>query len=286
MNKQFFVDAAAAHRLLLQGYKVIAVGNQQEFDFQQAHLPGASYFDTSEIESVENGWNILPAQQCQQAFIKKGITANTPVMIYSSNLNAACRVAFVAYWLGINQIKILEDGLQSWVYPLEQGPCEVKIVKNFGARVHRRPEILISTSEDLLQAKARNPKLILASVRSWEEYNGATSNYSYIDQAGEPEGAIFTPASCGKDDVADLLTADHRLKPLSEISQTWQAAGLNPGKEIVFYCGTGWRASTAFFVAKELVWPQVRLFDGGWYDWSKKHAKNPEKFPLKRLFRP
>nr|WP_242703954.1 rhodanese-like domain-containing protein [Enterococcus sp. 669A] len=268
--------------MLSQGYKVLAVGNQQEFTFQQSHLPGAIYFDTNEIESEENGWNILPAQQCQQVFIKKGITVDTPVLIYSSNLNAACRVAFVAYWLGINQIKILEDGLRSWVYPLEQGTVEVEKAEDFGTRIPRRPEILISTSEDLLQAKSRNPELILASVRSREEYSGATSNYSYIEQAGEPEGAIFTPASCGKDDVADLLTADHRLKPLSEIDQAWQTAGLNPEKEIVFYCGTGWRASTAFFVAKELGWSQIRLFDGGWYDWSKKHNQNPKKFPLKK----
>ncbi|MGM0213123.1 sulfurtransferase [Enterococcus sp. AZ109] len=285
MNKHFFVDAATAYHLLLSGYKALAVGNQQTSTYEQLHLAGAIYMDTNEIEAEATGWNILSADKCRRVFAAKGVTINTPLLIYSDNLSAACRVAFVAYWLGISRMKILEDGLLSWQangFPLDEGASGFEKAQDGQWKGPERTEVLLSTSEDLLAAKVRNPELVLASVRSWAEYSGMTSSYSYIEQAGEPGGAVFAPASCGKDEVADLLTIDQRLKPLPEIAQTWQKAGIIPEKEIVFYCGTGWRASTAFFVAKELGWTKVRLFDGGGYDWSKKHSKNPQKFPIKK----
>jgi rhodanese-related sulfurtransferase len=36
----------------------------------------------------------------------------------------------------------------------------------------------------------------------------------------------------------------------------------------VFYCGTGWRASLAFFYAWLMGWEQIAVFDGGWFEWS------------------
>ncbi len=280
----FFIDAPGAYQLLNQGYNILEVGNQPKKE-QVDHLPRAQFLNTNEIESEKNGWNILSPEDCKQAFMAKGISKNSKLLIYSVSLSAACRAAFVAYWLGISEIKILEDGLTSWRaldYPLEKTWSSAEKVSSFGRHVPGRSAILISTSEDLLSAKQNNPELVLASVRSLEEYQGTTSNYMYIPQAGEPFGAVWAKASCGKDDVADLLTLEQKIKPLAEIGQAWKTNGITDGKEVVFYCGTGWRASVAFFIAKELGWQKVRLFDGGWYDWSQKHAANPEKFPLKK----
>lgn len=282
--KRFFIDAAGAYRLLNQGYNILEAGNHSRKPHAD-HLPGAQYLNTNDIESEENGWNILSAEECEQVFMAKGISKDARLLIYSASLSAACRVAFVAYWLGISEIKILEDGLTSWRnldYPLEKAWSSSQKVNSFGGSVPGRPRILISTSENLLAARRNNPELVLASVRSLEEHQGTTSSYTYIEHAGEPAGAVWAKASCGKDDVADLLTSKQKIKPLAEIAQAWQANGLTGEKEVVFYCGTGWRAAVAFFVAKELGWSKVRLFDGGWYDWSRQHAADPEKFPLKK----
>lgn len=281
--KRFFIDAAGAYCLLNQGYYILEVGSHPRKPHAD-HLPDAQYLSTNEIESEENGWNILSPEKCEQVFTAKGITKHTRMLIYSASLSAACRVAFVAYWLGVSEIKILEDGLTSWralEYPLQTTWSLSEKVDSFGRKVPGRPMILISTSEDLLTARRSNPELVLASVRSLEEHQGATSSYTYIEHAGEPVGAVWAKASCGKDNVTDLLTSGQKIKPLAEIAQVWKANGITGEKDVVFYCGTGWRASVAFFIAKELGWQKVRLFDGGWYDWSRQHAANPKKFPLK-----
>ncbi|MEJ2247847.1 MAG: rhodanese-like domain-containing protein, partial [Acidobacteriota bacterium] len=41
-----------------------------------------------------------------------------------------------------------------------------------------------------------------------------------------------------------------------------------------FYCGTGWRASEAFFYAYLMGWERISVYDGGWFEWSL-DARNP-----------
>jgi thiosulfate/3-mercaptopyruvate sulfurtransferase len=44
--------------------------------------------------------------------------------------------------------------------------------------------------------------------------------------------------------------------------------------QIAFYCGTGWRASLAFFYAWLMGWQRISVYDGGWLEWSSDPA-NP-----------
>jgi thiosulfate/3-mercaptopyruvate sulfurtransferase len=44
---------------------------------------------------------------------------------------------------------------------------------------------------------------------------------------------------------------------------------------VAFYCGTGWRASETWFYAFLMDWPQIAVYDGGWFEWSKDPENNP-----------
>ena len=58
------------------------------------------------------------------------------------------------------------------------------------------------------------------------------------------------------------------LKNLEEIEKLWNESGITSEKKVVFYCGTGWRASEAFFIAHLLGWQNISVYDGGWMEWS------------------
>ena len=45
--------------------------------------------------------------------------------------------------------------------------------------------------------------------------------------------------------------------------------GIVPDKVVSFHCGTGWRASETYFYAWAMGWPDIRVYDGGWYEWHK-----------------
>ena len=88
---------------------------------------------------------------------------------------------------------------------------------------------------DLLQAEKKNPDLKLVSTRSWKEYIGDISGYSYIKEAGEPKGAICGRVSKSSSDVAYLTNADGTIKdPKAELAY-WAKKGITPDQEVVFY---------------------------------------------------
>ncbi len=58
------------------------------------------------------------------------------------------------------------------------------------------------------------------------------------------------------------------MRSAPEIETIWRHRGILPCQSVIFYCGTGWRASEAFFYAWVMGWPEISVYDGGWYEWS------------------
>lgn len=280
----FFVDTDWAKAAIDKKERVVIEASYGEgASYKKEHLPDAIHMDTMSIESEDSHWNIFDFKESAKAFTDKGVTKDSKVLVYSEDINAAARVAFVAYWLGVKDVKLLDGGLAEWKkadLPLEKGVTQVKAVKEFGTDKPGRPECLITSPEDLKKARKENPKFVLASVRSWDEFIGKTSGYTYIENAGEPEGAVYALSSKSSADVAYLVNTDGTIKEPSDIFKEWEEWGITPDKEVAFYCGTGWRAATAFFICQQEGWKDVKMYDGGWFDWDISHQKAPSEYPV------
>ncbi|MFD2273309.1 hypothetical protein ACFS07_25640 [Undibacterium arcticum] len=48
--------------------------------------------------------------------------------------------------------------------------------------------------------------------------------------------------------MSDFHNPDGTMKAPNEICAFWGKAGIHSGQKTAFYCGTGWRASLAFFL--------------------------------------
>jgi len=59
------------------------------------------------------------------------------------------------------------------------------------------------------------------------------------------------------------------MRSYHEIAENWEKIGVTREKKVVFYYGTGWRASETFICAYLMGWQHIAVFDGGWYEWSK-----------------
>ena len=286
-HSHFYIDAKTANQEIKQHPQTVVLETSygKKTSYAKGHLPRAVQFDTLEIETEQNHWNILSFKQCRDAFLKKGITKNTPVLVYSEDALSSARVEFVGYWLGIKNIKIVDGGLNAWKnnkLPLQKGTLKPLAKSNFGRQTPAHPEDLIRTANDFRQYRQKHPKLVLASTRSWDEYVGNISGYNYIKNTGEVNGAVYAQVSKTSSDVYYLMNKDWTMKNPQRILQYWKSKGITPNKETVFYCGTGWRACPAFFLAKDNGWKQVHIFDGGWYDWDKSHQKHPQEFPVQK----
>jgi thiosulfate/3-mercaptopyruvate sulfurtransferase len=195
------------------------------------------------------------------------------VVLYGRNALAAARAAHLMLYAGVSDVRLLDAGLAGWTRAglgLEPGPPRLRSsAADFGAAFPARPDYLF----DMVQVRRflDRGEGALVSTRTWNEFTGKTSGYSYIDARGEIPGALWGRAG-GDDDVNSMTEFHHhdgRMKPAADIRRMWQAAGLHPGRHTVFYCGTGWRASLAFFYAWLMNWERIAVYDGGWCEWSR-----------------
>ena len=65
-----------------------------------------------------------------------------------------------------------------------------------------------------------------------------------------------------------LLTADNTLKPISEIKQLFEQAGVVTDQPVVFTCGGGVMATVLNSVADDLGIAQHKVYDGSWSEYS------------------
>jgi len=109
-----------------------------------------------------------------------------------------------------------------------------------------------------------------------DEVQANVKNHSYIPRSSEIPGAVWGRAGVNGDVncMKSLQTAEGRMLPAAQITRMWRESGVVPEQDVVFYCGTGWRASLAFFYAWLTGWPRISVHDGGYFERSS-DDKNP-----------
>lgn len=240
-----------------------------------SHIPGAGYIDTNEVES-EPLWNKVSDQKLKALLAKNGIRHDTTVILYGRDVYAAARVAQIMLYAGVKDVRLLDGGWQTWSaadLPVERGmPDKVKPAPDFGAPIPGQPQLMLSTDQarGLLHRKDAS----LVSIRSWPEFIGTTSGYSYIKPKGDIAGARWGHAGSDSTHMEDFHNPDGTMRSADDIAAMWKAWHITPDQQVSFYCGTGWRAAETFMYARAMGWQHVSVYDGGWYEWSQ-DAKNP-----------
>ncbi|MDQ4431850.1 sulfurtransferase [Yokenella regensburgei] len=256
-------------------WKVIEAGWGAPKYFLLSHIPGAGYIDTNEVES-EPLWNKVPDAFLKAMLAKHGIRHDTTVILYGRDVYAAARVAQIMLYAGVKDVRLLDGGWKTWSdsdLPVERGtPSTVKAEPDFGAPIPGQPQLML----DMNQARAllHRQDASLVSIRSWPEFIGTTSGYSYIKPKGEIAGARWGHAGSDSTHMEDFHNPDGTMRSADDISAMWKAWNILPSQQVSFYCGTGWRASETFMYARAMGWPNISVYDGGWYEWSS-DAKNP-----------
>ena len=252
-------------------------------DYTEGHIPTAISLDTNLLESPKT-WNRRSPKELKQTFEKLGISHDTTIIVYgrfsfpdnndefpgsSAGQIGAIRCALIMMYAGVQDVRVLNGGIQSWVdsgLKLTKTNIDPSPINDFGIDIPNRPELFIDLYEaqEYLRASDKN----LVSVRSYREWTGETSGYNYIERKGRIPGAVF--GDCGSDayHMENYRNLDHTTREFQEIFKNLKQVGVTPEKANAFYCGTGWRGSEAWFNVWLMGWPNVAVFDGGWFEWS------------------
>ena len=240
--------------------------------YLRGHIPGARYVDTTEFEHGPL-WNKVADVVLVDLLLSYGIRHDTTVIVYARDPLAAARAAHLMLYAGVEDVRLLDGGHGAWTklhFPLERGlPPRLPAASDFGVHVPAHPEYLVNMCQ--VRKLLAQPDACLVSIRTWNEFIGKTSGYSYIPAKGDIAGALW--GRSGSDDdvnsVSEFHDAHGRMRVDSEIRRMWKAKGIRPDRHTIFYCGTGWRASLAFFHAWLMKWERISLYDGGWCEWSR-----------------
>lgn len=251
--------------------------------YLSGHIPGAIDMDTLALEAPET-WNRRSPEELKEALEQHGIDKNTTVVLYGKYMSpdnddefpgsaagdiGAMRNAFIMMYAGVEDIRILNGGFQSWLdagYKVDYDDVPKEPVEEFGTDIPANPWLAVDVPE--AKEMIQSPDAELVCVRSWNEYIGEVSGYNYIEKKGRIPGAVF--ADCGSDayHMENYRNLDLTVREAEEVSSHWERVGITPDKHLAFYCGTGWRGSEAFFNAWLMGYPRVSVFDGGWFEWS------------------
>jgi 3-mercaptopyruvate sulfurtransferase SseA len=252
-------------------WRLFEVGCNGAESFLRRHIPSASYIETHELERGPL-WNKVPDAALLQILLAKGIRHDTTVLLYGRNTLCAARAAHLMLYAGVEDVRLLDGGFRAWeaaAYPVLPGtPARHPTASAFGVGFPAHPEYLMDTHQ--VKERLRREDGVLASIRTWNEFIGKTSGYSYIAARGDIPGARWGRAGNDGDvnSMSDFHRPDGTMKPAAEIQAFWEEAGICAGQSTTFYCGTGWRASLAFFYAWLMNWRRISVYDGGWLEFS------------------
>ncbi len=270
-------------------YVIVHAHYRNRDAYLTGHIPGAIDMDTLALEAPET-WNRRSPEELKEALEKQGITSDTTVVLYGKYMHpdnddpfpgsaagdiGAMRCVFIMMYAGVKDIRILNGGFQSWQdegYEVSFKDEPKAPVSDFGVDIPALPKLAVDTPEAKQMLASTKEELVC--VRSWPEYIGEVSGYNYIEPKGRIPGAIF--ADCGSDayHMENYRNFDLTTREYHEIENIWKKNGITPDKHLAFYCGTGWRGSEAWFNAWLMGWPDVSVYDGGWFEWSA-DPKNP-----------
>ncbi len=254
--------------------------------YLQGHIPGAIHSNSDVYENNYPRWFKLPDNELKDAVGSMGITADTTVVVYSDSPIFAARLWWILKYAGVADVRILNGGYQAWTDAGYEGETEINdpVPVTYDGSVV--PAIVAETT--YVETAYDTGNTILADVRTYPEYAGETSGYSYVVNKGRIPGAVYA-FNADQPDL-DYLNSDGTLRSYDKVRDMWKSVGITStadetmfDKEVIFYCGSGYRSSLAYLFSYLMGFENARSYSDGWEGWSTTYIEDASYTPPEDL---
>ena len=230
-------------------------------DYWQAHLPGALYLDTDLLRWPDQGvpGKLMPLEALALLLGQMGIGERTLVIAYyDKNGYPPFFLLWALEYISHEEFALLEDGIERWRTEGRQLTQDYPKIKPVSFRLPGKPKAGIRASlEDVV--KEMKAGAVLIDVRPEDLFKGEKGAWK---RKGHIKGAISHPWAMD-------LGGDGAWKPKDELLAVYAKQGVTPDKKIILYCGQGQMAAFTYFSLKHrLGFPNVKVYDGGFSEWS------------------
>jgi thiosulfate/3-mercaptopyruvate sulfurtransferase len=233
-------------------------------EYEIGHIPAAVFVDLEDVTGEGPGRHPLPTRsQFQGAMRRAGVIRDARVVVYD---DAGGSVAARLWWLlrafGHPNVSVLDGGIQAWEGVLETGTVE----KPLGDFVASEPDLSsVVTYEEVLGGFE---DAVVLDVRAGERYRGEVEPVDPI--AGHVPGAknaFWQEFVMDAGGSGGSPPGQGKIASPDELRARFGKLGVGEGNAVV-YCGSGVVASQTVLALEEAGLAPVRIYAGGWSDWS------------------
>ena len=257
-NERFLVDVAwlREHR---DDPQLRLIDARSAGEYGESHIPGAVNLDVGAIGTANTdpeGVDDFNRRQVA-ALRAAGVSADSLVVAYDSQSGAsAARTVWVLDYYGHDQVYLLDGGLDAWRAAGGELTTEVPRVPAGNFAAHPRPEAL-ATYRDILE-RLDQPDTVILDTRRRSEYLGTEVRAA---RGGTIPGSVHLEWLNHLDDRGAVRDA-------AELRALFARHGVTPDKEVIPFCGGGYRSAHAYVVLTMLGYPRVRNYLGSWGEWG------------------
>ncbi len=191
-------------------------------DYAKGHIPGAVWLDVKswhDLGKKEGGFH--DAKAWGKKVGQLGISHQSQVVVYGSNLPDTARIWWTLKYLGLGNVAILNGGWQLWIK--EKQPTDTSSPKVEAVKFEPKFQADRLEEMDALQKAVRSGKVTVIDARSTDEFTGK-------DVRGKRGGHIPGAKHL---EWKELLAGDGRFKSLEQLRELFRQRGITPDQTAV-----------------------------------------------------
>ncbi|MEM9059097.1 MAG: 3-mercaptopyruvate sulfurtransferase [Pseudomonadota bacterium] len=230
--------------------------------YDQAHIPGARFFDIDEIsdDHAPLPHMLPPVEKFVSRIRKMGIGDGHRVVVYDQQgIYSAARVWWMFRLFGHEDVAVLDGGLPKWtaegrpVDDIDPDPRE----RHFTAR--RNSSMVRDVTQMARAVKLRDEQIV--DARSPGRFRGEEVEPRKGLRSGHIPGSVNVH-------FRELLNDDQTMKSPEETRAIFEAAGVDLTKPVATTCGSGVTACILTLALHRLGHSRNAVYDGSWVEWG------------------
>jgi thiosulfate/3-mercaptopyruvate sulfurtransferase len=231
--------------------------------YREGHVPSAHFAPVetalSGTKTGINGRHPLPAPQTFADFLgQHGVSETSTVVAYDDVGGMyAARLWWMAKWIGLKQLAVVDGGWQKWVADGRPVSTEVPTPQPVALRARVVPEMFWTVEE--VQRRLKDPNAALIDARAAERYRGEVEPIDRV--AGRIPGALNRF-------YKQNLNPDLTFRPAAELRREFESLlGSRRPENVGHQCGSGVTACANLFAMEHAGLAGSKLYPGSWSEW-------------------
>jgi thiosulfate/3-mercaptopyruvate sulfurtransferase len=228
-------------------------------EYSTGHISNAiliHYDRIVDFDPAKPFFDIAPKERIEALLSEKGVSSNTKVVIVGDRGGAsASKLFWVLEYYGAD-VGLLEISFSSW--RAKGYPVTRDIPKPQSAKFVTKMNKDFRASAEYISSKLGKPDIVLVDTRNPEEYQGLVAS---SPRPGRIPSSVNLPWFEG-------ASMERLFKDKSDLEKLFSSKGITKDKEVIAYCQVGERASHTFLALRLAGYPNVKIYDRSFSEWS------------------